>query len=220
MTFYDLLSGKVKHNFVHTMNHKGNPDTLFLDPLVSYRLEIHTIPPIVIDTVMVTAGKHTIVATDAPQGYLEAVTIGRTHYRDMQFIIRKHGQLNTLHFQKINEKEKYLIGRYDLEIPTLPKIMLYDIEIRQSHTTSIEIPRPGIVTFISTTAGYGSIYKEKGGKLIWIANLDNGKSNQSLSIQPGSYTVVFRSGNSKNTFSTITKKFDVRAGSSVAIELY
>ena len=220
MTFYDLLSGKVKHNFVHTMNHKGNPDTLFLDPLVSYRLEIHTIPPIVIDTVMVTAGKHTIVATDAPQGYLEAVTIGRTHYRDMQFIIRKHGQLNTLHFQKINEKEKYLIGRYDLEIPTLPKIMLYDIEIRQSHTTSIEIPRPGIVTFISTTAGYGSIYKEKGGKLIWIANLDNRKSNQSLAIQPGSYTVVFRSGNSKNTFSTITKKFDVRAGSSVAIELY
>ena len=220
MTFYDLLSGNVKHNFVHTMNHKGNPDTLFLDPLVSYRLEIHTIPPIVIDTVMVTAGKHTIIAADAPQGYLEAVTIGRTHYRDMQFIIRKHGQQETLHFQKINEKEKYLIGRYDLEIPTLPKIMLYDIEIRQSHTTSIEIPRPGIVTFISTTTGYGSIYKEIGGKLIWIANLDSRKSNQSLAIQPGSYTVVFRSGNSKNTFSTITKKFDVIAGSSAAIVLY
>jgi len=31
MTFYDLISGKIKHNFIHTLNHKGNPDTLFLD---------------------------------------------------------------------------------------------------------------------------------------------------------------------------------------------
>ncbi len=220
MTFYDLLSGKVKHNFVHTMNHKGNPDTLFLDPLISYKLEIHTIPPIFIDTVKVTAGKHTIIAADAPQGYLEARTIGRTHYREMQFIIRKRGQMETLHFQKINEKEKYLIGRYDLEFPTVPKIMLYDVEIRQSHTTTIEIPRPGIVTFISTTAGYGSIYKEEGRNLVWITNLDTRKNNQSLAIQPGIYTVVFRSGNSKNTFSTITKIFEVRPGSSSAIELY
>lgn len=220
MTFYDLLSGKVKHNFVHTMNHKGNPDTLFLDPLISYRLEIHTIPPVFIDTVKVTAGKHTIIAADTPQGYLEARTIGRTHYREMQFIIRKHGQMETLHFQKINEKEKYLIGRYDLEFPTVPKIMLYDVEIRQSHTSTIEIPRPGIVTFISTTAGYGSIYKEEGRNLVWITNLDTRKNNQSIAIQPGTYTVVFRSGNSKNTFSTITKIFEVRPGSSSAIELY
>jgi Ca-activated chloride channel family protein len=220
MTFYDVFSGKVKHNFVHTMNHKGNPDTLFLDPLVTYRVEIHTIPPIIIDTVRVTAGKHTIIAADAPQGYLEARTIGQTHYRDMQFIVRKHGQLQTLHFQKMNEMEKYLIGRYDLEFPTVPKIILNDVEIRQSHTTTIEIPRPGIVTFISTAAGYGSLYKEEGGKLVWIANMDSRKTNQSLAIQPGYYTVVFRSGNSKNSYSTITKKFEVMAGSSSAVDLY
>ncbi|MFC2098928.1 VWA domain-containing protein [Bacteroidota bacterium] len=220
MTFYDLFSGKVKHNFVHTMNHKGNPDTLFLDPLISYWLEIHTIPPIVIDTVRVTAGKHTIIAADAPQGYLEARTIGRTHYRDMQFIVREHGEMKTLHHQKMNEQEKYLIGRYDLEFPTLPKILLNDVEIKQSHTTSIEIPRPGIITFISTTDGFGSIYSEEGNVLIWIANLDSNKANQSLAIQPGVYTVVFRPGNSKNTFSTVTKKFEVKAGGSSAIELY
>jgi Ca-activated chloride channel family protein len=220
MTFYDLFSGKVKHNFVHTMNHKGNPDTLYLDPLVSYWLEIHTIPPIILDTVRVTAGKHTIIAADAPQGYLEALPAGRSHYREMQFIVRNHGEMETLHHQKINDKEKYLIGRYDLEFPTLPKILLSDIEIKQSHTTTIEIPRPGIVTFITTTSGYGSLYIEEGKNLIWIANLDSRKTNQSLSILPGSYTVVFRPGNSKNTFSTVTKKFEVRAGGSSAVQLY
>jgi Ca-activated chloride channel family protein len=220
MTFYDLFSGKVKHNFVHTMNHKGNPDTLYLDPLVSYWLEIHTIPPIILDTVRVTAGKHTIIAADAPQGYLEALPAGRSHYREMQFIVRKQGEMKTLHHQKINDKVKYLIGRYDLEFPTLPKILLSDIEIKQSHTTTIEIPRPGIVTFITTTSGYGSLYIEEGKNLIWIANLDSRKTNQSLSILPGSYTVVFRPGNSKNTFSTVTKKFEVRAGGSSAVQLY
>ena len=56
--------------------------------------------------------------------------------------------------------------------------------------------------------------------VVWIASLDNRKTNQSLAIQPGSYSVVFRSGNSKNTFSSLTKKFEVNAGSSTAVELY
>ncbi len=220
MTFYDVFSGKVMQNFVHTLNHKGNPDTLYLDPLVTYRVEIHTIPPIIIDNVSVTAGKHTIIATDAPQGYLQAIIKGRTHYRDMQFIVRQHGKAETLHFQKIDEKSKYLVGRYDIEIPTVPKIMLNDIVISQSHTTTIEIPVPGIVTFLSLNPGFGSLYEERNGKLIRVHNLNPNKKNQSHTIQPGSYTVVFRSRNSKNTFSTISKTFTVRAGSSSAVELY
>jgi Ca-activated chloride channel family protein len=220
MTFYEVFSGKVLHNFVHTLNHRGNQATLYLDPLVTYRMEIHTIPPIIIDNVSVTAGKHTIIAADAPQGYLKIKTEGRTNYRDMQFIVRQHGKAETLHFQKIDEKGKYLVGRYDIEIPTVPKIVLNDIVISQSHTTSINIPRPGIVTFLSLNPGYGSLYEERNGKLIRVHNLDPTKKNQSHAIQPGSYTVVFRSRNSKNTFSTISKTFTVREGSSSAIELY
>jgi len=220
MTFYDLISGKIKHNFIHTLNHKGNPDTLFLDPLMQYRLEIHTIPGINIDTVLVTAGKHSIIATDAPQGYLEAVTMGRSHYRDMQFIVRKHGEMETLHYQKMNEKEKYLIGMYDIEIPTLPVIRLENVEIRQSHTTTVEVPRPGIVTFLSRSIGYGSVYKDYDGKLEWITNLDDSKNNQTLAMQPGNYRVVFRSRNSKFTFSTISKTFTVNSAGSAAVELY
>ena len=220
MSFYDLRSGKIMHNYIHTLNHKGNPDTLFLDPLMSYTLEIHTIPGIRIDTVTVTAGKHSIISADAPQGYLEAITLGRNHYRDMQFIVRKHGETETLHFQKMNEKEKYLIGRYDIEIPTLPIIMLENVELRQSHTTTIEVPRPGIVTFLSRSIGYGSVYKDYDGKLEWITNLDESKDNQTLAMQPGHYLVVFRSRNSKNTFSTISKNFEVNSAGSSAVELY
>ena len=83
MTFYDLVSGKVKQNIVHTINNKGNPDTIMLDPLATYKLKVHTIPPVYVDTIRITAGKHTIIGVDAPQGYLEFLAsgskIGRAH---------------------------------------------------------------------------------------------------------------------------------------------
>jgi len=219
MTFYDLMSGKVKYNFVHTINQKGNPDILFLDPLLSYKLVIHTLPPITIDTVIVTAGKHTIIGTDAPQGYIELKSPGKIEYRDLQVIIREDGKMNTLNYQKMNKKDKYIVGKYDIEIPTLPKILLEDIEVLQSHTTTIEIPRPGIVTFLSVISGYGSLYIDNEHDMEWIANLDMDEKNQSLVILPGNYIVVFRSKNSTSTLTTVVKKFSISSGSSIAIEL-
>ena len=220
MTFYDLVSGKVKQNIVHTINNKGNPDTIMLDPLETYKLKVHTIPPVYVDTIRITAGKHTIIGVDAPQGYLEFLTSGNIQYRDLRAIIRKSGKMETLNYHPVNESIKYLVGKYDVEIPTLPKIMLYDVEVKQSHTTTVQIPRPGIVTFISITPGYGSLYQLKDKDMEWITNLSETKTNQSLIMLPGHYTVIFRSKNSKSSESTIRKNFDIASGSSVAVELY
>ena len=219
MTFYDLISGKVKYHFMHTINLKGDPDLLFLDPLISYRLVIHTLPPVIIDTVIVTAGKHTIIGADAPQGYIELKSQGKTEYRDLQVIIREDGEMNTLNYQKMNETDKYIIGKYDIEIPTLPKILLEDVEVLQSHTTIIEIPRPGIVTFLSMLSGFGSLYRDNNEEIEWITNLDMGDKRQSIVILPGNYVVVFRSRNAYSTLTTIVKKFSISSGSSIAVEL-
>ncbi len=219
MTFYDLVSGKVKYNFVHTINQKGDPDLLFLDPLLDYKLVIHTLPPIIIDTVIVTAGKHTIIGVDAPQGYIELKSPGKIEYRDLQVIIREDGELETLNYQKMNETDKYIVGKYDIEIPTLPKIIFEDIEVLQSHTTTIEIPRPGIVTFLTAITGYGSLYVDNEYDMEWITNLDVNEKNQSLVILPGNYIVTFRPKNSTSTMSTVVKKFSISSGSSIAVNL-
>ena len=220
MTFSDLVSGKVKGNIVHTINHKGNPDTIMLDPLTTYKLKIHTIPPVYVDTVRITAGKHTIIGTEAPQGYLEFLTSGSIQYRDLRAIIRKSGEMETLNYQAMNETVKYLVGKYDVEIPTLPKVMLYDVEVKQSYTTTVQLPRPGIVTLMSITPGYGSLYLIKDNDLEWIINLSESKTNQSLIILPGHYTVIFRSKNSTSSETTLRKNFEIVSGSSVAVELY
>jgi len=70
MTFYDAYSGKIQYNFVHTINNRGRPDTLRIDPLTDYIIEVHTIPPVFSDTIRLSPGKHSTVAIDAPQGTL------------------------------------------------------------------------------------------------------------------------------------------------------
>jgi Ca-activated chloride channel family protein len=219
MTFYDATSGKIRNNIIHTINHKGNPDTLYLDPLLTYRIVVHTLPKIIIDTAYVTAGKHTIIAASAPQGYLELKSPGRIEFRDLQAIIRENGKMETLNFQKINEKEKYIVGKYDIEIPTLPRILLEDVEILQSHTTFVEIPRPGIVTLLSLSPGFGSLYLDQDEEMEWIINLDPDQKNQSLIMLPGNYIVVYRSRSSKSVMNTLIKKFSISSGTSVAIDL-
>src|SRR5678816_1065790 len=65
MTFYSKLDGSVKYNFVHTMNSRGNPDTLTIDPLHTYKIVVHTITQVEKDSVRLTPGKHTTVGIDA-----------------------------------------------------------------------------------------------------------------------------------------------------------
>jgi len=100
-------------------------------------------------------------------------------------------------------------------------LYLYNIDIKQSHTTTIEIPRPGLITLLRSSVGYGSIYLRKSNKEEeWVCNLENTVKNESLQLQPGKYRVVFRALNAKQTLYTVNKVFEVRSGSSEVIQLY
>jgi Ca-activated chloride channel family protein len=126
MTFYDNFSKLVKYNFIHTMNNKGLPDTLILDPLATYHLVVNTIPPVEVDSITLTPGKHTIIPVDVPQGYL-SLKVGGTNsnvVKDVKAIIRQQGKMETLNLQSFGETVKYLTGKYDLEMLTLPKVQL------------------------------------------------------------------------------------------------
>lgn len=221
MTFYNKVSNKVVHNYMHTMNYRGNPDTIILDPLVTYRMTVQTIPPVHVDSFKITPGKHNIIAADVPQGQLIIKTDGGNQYRDVSCIIRKAGNTNTLNYQPMYMPEKYIVGKYDIEIPVLPRINLYKVDITQSSTTTIKIPQPGLITFIMSSPGFGSVYLRENGKdLQWVYNLKSDVRNEIVSMQPGSYTVIFRPGGAKSTLYTITKTFEVSPGTSKAIELY
>jgi Ca-activated chloride channel family protein len=218
MTFYDQESGKMKYNYVHTINNRGNPDTIILDPLITYRMVVHTLPPVEVGDISVIKGKHTIIAADVPQGELVIRSSGN-RYRDLGVIVRESGETHTLNIQKMNTGERYLAGSYHLEIPVLPIIYIRDVQVKQSTTTNIEIPGHGIVTFMMTSPGIGSIYALEDNQVQWIYNLRQNVTNEAILLQPGEYMVVFRAKNAKRSFYTIEKKISVREGTSQSVRL-
>jgi Ca-activated chloride channel homolog len=220
MTFYDKVSGKAKFNFVHTMNFRGFPDTLILDPLLIYRLVVNTIPPVIVDSIKLNPGRHNIIAASTPQGYLQVRSIGDNKYLEVKFIIRKSGDSKTLNNQKLGDTEKYLVGRYDLEVPVLPILNINNIEIKQSTTTTIDIPRPGIVNFQSTSPGYGSVYVMRNKQQEWVCNLKMTSAiNESAVLQPGNYIVVFRAMYASRSTFTTSQHFEVQSGSTLSIRV-
>lgn len=216
ITFYDKVSGKIMYNFIHTLNNKGNPDTLVIDPLIYYRMVAHTIPPVTIDSIKLTPGKHTVVGIDAAQGFL-TIKSGSTISRDTKCLIRKKNVSDILHVQNINETSKLLVGNYDLEILTLPRLYINDVNIRANHTTTVQIPNPGMVTFIMDAPGYGAILQEKNNKLEWVINLDPDNLKQTYILLPGNYRVIWRSKNIKKTIYSIEKKFTINSDTSIPL---
>ncbi|CAN5563786.1 hypothetical protein BH11BAC2_BH11BAC2_16370 [soil metagenome] len=218
MTFYDQYSGAIRYDFMHTLNAKGNPDTLQIDPLGKYNIVVHTLPPLHKDSIVLTPGKHTIIGIDAPQGDL-LLRMDGGEYKKLQAIVRKHDEMKTLHVQDFNSSEKYLIGNYDLEILTLPRVMINNVNIAQSKTTTLQIPNPGIVTILSNAPGYGQILIEENNELKWVYTLSENSVKESIVLQPGNYRIIFRPKNSQSTLYTIEKTFRISSGGSISVPL-
>ena len=220
MTFYDHLSGLVKYNFIHSFNAKGLPDTLDIDPLVSYDIVVHTIPPVHQDQVKLTPGKHNIIGISAPQGFLMFKAGGKSSLKYLPCLIRKKGGHETINVQQFDQTEKYITGMYDVEILCLPRIDVKDVEITQNHTTNVEIPLPGIAVIQKSTNGYGSLYQDDQIKLEWVYNLrDNQQQQETIYLQPGAYRVVFRSKYSNQSSYTTEKTFKVEPGQTINLKL-
>ncbi len=219
MTFYDQFSGRIMYNYIHTINHRGNPDTVNIDPISTYKLVVHTIPQVSKDSIKLNAGKHNIIALDAPQGNLY-LKVGGADYKTLKAIIRKSGEMQTLNVQDFETTVKYIVGNYDLEILSLPRVTIKNINIRQSHTTTIEIPQPGIASIMMNSAGFCSLFVEENNELKWIYNLNENSTKETITLQPGNYRVEYRSKTAKLSAFTIEKIFTITSGGSVAVKLF
>jgi Ca-activated chloride channel homolog len=220
-TFYNTATGNYVYNYIHTLNRLNNPDTLLLNEFPTYKVVAHTIPPVESKDVKLSPGKHTIIPIDAPQGFLELRRpSGVYNFNErIKSIVRKsNGNMQTLNVQQLNTVEKYIIGNYDLEILTLPRIYLNSVSVKQSQTTIMEIPNAGLLTVKALDNGDGSIYKDTK-KLEWVCNL-NGTTSQTYYLQPGNYRIEWRSKALKGSIYTIEKKFEIKSNVETKIDLY
>lgn len=219
MTFYNANTHLPVYNYVHTINHYGHPDTLVIDPNINYDIHIHTIPPIIKKNVSIEKGKHNIISIDAPQGFLKLQIDGTINDYYPTTLVKKANDSIILNVQEFGKTEKYLVGKYDLEILTLPRIYLKNIEIKQSHTNTIKIPASGSVFISKPAKGFGSIYLDNGKTLEWVCNLDYNLDMENIYLQPGKYKLEFRYAHQKSMTKTIEKSFEIKSKESVRLIL-
>ncbi|MBA3681342.1 MAG: VWA domain-containing protein [Bacteroidetes bacterium] len=221
LTFYDVAKKEYKYNYIHTLNYQNNPDTLYIDDFPTYKVIAHTIPQTESKEVKLVQGKHTIIPIDAPQGFL---TINRPNgvynfNERVKCVVRKANDMQTINVQILNATEKYITGKYDIEILTLPRIYMNDNVIEQSKTKTIDIPNAGVLQIKCLEAGDGCILVNRNNKLEWVCNLST-QTLQTYHLQPGNYVTTWRAKALKGSIYTVEKKFTITSDNQTIVEFY
>lgn len=181
---------------------------------------VHTTPPVYKSGVTLKSAVHNIIEVDAPQGELK-LTVNPIDYLTLKCLVRQNGKAEIVYVQDFNATHKYLVGQYDLEVLTLPRLKFNDVNIRQSQTATIDIPQPGKVELSYQKDVIASIYVLRNGRQEWIQDLMGyGTTRKELYyLQPGSYKLVYRNKNSKVTTETREQDFKIISGGHVSITL-
>lgn len=218
MNIYDAATKKLLHNFDHTMNGRGVPDTLFLDPMRKYDIVVQTMPTVTKNNVELIPGRHNVIAIDVPQGNLELISKGITNYLEVKAVIKVHRKYKTINAQTFNTTKRYLTGSYDLELLTTPRILLDSVIIEQNKTTTIEIPQPGRLQINKKRDLISAIYQMKNGQVEWVCDISDAYF-QTIIMQPGKYIMIARSKSETRTIYTFEKEFIITSANTTELNL-
>lgn len=219
MFLYKAGTTELKYTFTHTLNKFGNPDTLILDPQFKYDLVVNTTPRVYKKNIEIQRNIHNTIVTDSPQGYLKVRYLNAAKPYQFEARIMQEGQNKTLNTQKIGQSDKYLVGKYDVEILTLPRIYI-TADVNQSVTTYLDIQAPGIVRYSAGNIIVGQIFtKNSNGTWDWVCNLNEGSKTGNWQLQPGLYRLVYRQKNLKSSTYTLEKDFRINSNKTISLRL-
>ncbi len=218
MSFVNSGTHQVEYDFVHLLKPNGKPDEFKIDPVPSYHLVVNTIPPIIKKNIRIVDPGLNIIKVNAARGTLN-LTINSTAERGKTTaLIRKQGSTKTIHTITLGERVDLLVGTYDLEILTLPRITK-TTTIKAGQTNTVRIDIPGLLNVYAKSKGYTSLYKTTtNGREKWIHELTEKDYNNGMKLQPGKYKLVYRSKNALKTTHTIVKRVKILPGSSTSVK--
>ena len=219
MFLYEAGTKNLKYTFVHTINRYGNPDTLVLDPNIKYDLVVNTIPKVEKKNISITKNTHNTIVVDAPQGFIKVRFVNATKPYQLDSRIMLKGNPSTLNVQKLNVSDKYITGKYDVEVLTLPRTYA-TVDVTQSSTSYIDIPAPGTLNCKSINTIVAQVFVlREGGVIEWVCNLDEATKNSLTQLQPGAYRVVYRQKNLRSSTYTIQKDFRINSNKTTTLNL-
>lgn len=219
MFLYEAGTTNLKYTFTHTINRFGNPDTLIIDPMLSYDLVVNTIPRLEKKNIVLQRNIHNTIEVDAPQGYIAIRYLNAAKPYQIDARIMLNDDPTTLNVQKIGAKDKYLVGTYSVEILTLPRIYV-TVNVEQSAVSDINIKAPGFFNYSGINAITGQIFmKNDNGTWDWVTNLVEKSKTGTVQLQPGEYKMVYRQIDLKSSTYTMQNEFRINSNSTTTIKL-
>lgn len=219
MFLYEAGTSKLLYTFTHTINRYGNPDTLVIDPSLKYDLVINTLPRIEKKDITLKKNTHNTIIVDGPQGYIQTRFTNSNRNYPVEVRVMQQGQHQTINVQEIDTKDKYLVGKYDVEILTLPRIYK-TIEVFQSGTTNIDILAPGKLTYRAGSYVVAQIFtRNDEGKWDWVCNLNDAALTGYWSLQPGEYRLVYRQKSLHSSDFTFERNFRILSNKTTSLNL-
>lgn len=221
MSFYDQENNELTYNFVHTMHEKGTPDTLYVDHNPLYRLELHTRPSLNLKDIQLLEKEHNTIAIPVTQGKIRLETTNKMPFgKEMYGLVKRCGNPSVLHVIQSSQTEEYLTGCYDLEILSLPRLLLENIIVEENQVRQITIPEPGVLVLQRRHPVIGDLFVEHQGTLVWIHSLDSESvTAESLVLLPGDYRVIFRAAKAQRAAYTRETQFRIVSGKTKKIKL-
>lgn len=218
MFFYETGTNKLKYTFVHTLNRKENPDTLFLDPNISYDLVVNTLPSVVKKNITLQKHIHNVIEIPTPQGFIKLTSPKSIFSPQFTMRISEKATGKTLNHQLYEQTVKYLVGKYEVEIFTIPRIYK-SVEVTQSNFSNVEIDAPGQLEYSFSTPQIAQLFQLNNGAWNLVYSFSDVILKEKLLIQPGNYKIVYRPKEMKSSGYTGEKMITISSNKSTALSI-
>ena len=220
-SFTDTRTEEHSPQYVHTMPWSGQADTLYVDPIPTYNVTIHSLPLATLKSVVLSPGVHNVVTVpDMASGHLtpQFARGVRTDYGALGVAWHSSGACEALYQGRLGEKVRLRTGAYDVHFGTTPKVVVEHVEVGPLDDLTVEIPSPGSLVVSCPTAGYAVLLDAV--TLETILQFEEGDVSGRYTLQPGNYTLLFRARNARGTLYSIKESFQVTSGSTTNLKLH
>ena len=220
-SFTDIRTNEHDPQYLHTLRWGTSPDTLYIDPLPTYALTVHCLPPVVLEEVTLQPGKHNVVTVpDMGMGSLRPQFARgvRTDYGT--FNVRWHvAEACTSFFESpLGMSLELRTGTYDLVFPTVPPTIVENVTVREGKHDLVEIKPPGTLMLTSAAGGYAVVVDQH--SLSSVMHFEPGDISGRYTLQPGDYTLIFRARNARGTLYSLREHFNIKSGMTTNLKLH
>lgn len=218
VSFINSITSAPAYEFVHYLDSRAKPDSVQVDPVLSYDIIVNTVPPVIQKNVNIRSGAHNVIQVPAPQGRLTAKSEGRGNAFNL--LVRQKGKSEILNQQRSGESYKYLEGEYEVETLTLPR-RIFVVSIKADQNETITLPSTGLVNINSLSTGIGSLFEIlENGKTKWVCHLDETVTQHAYNLLPGKYKIAFRARQAGGSKYTAVKNFEIKSGKTISVNMF